>query len=93
MNEVHWEDPGPPTKGQERHTLWRDRLEPLKAQPGRWALLAEKPSRAAASTSFQNLRRRVLRVPDGDWEFTYRRRGEGWALYGRYLTHETSGEA
>ena len=82
MNDFQWEDPeavdaGPGT------SRWVDRLAPLMEAPERWANLG-----VYADSTGALLKNGTLRIPEGRWEFTCRRRGlpKGRAyLFARYL--------
>ncbi|HVE45522.1 MAG TPA: hypothetical protein VNA57_02080 [Acidimicrobiales bacterium] len=81
--DVVWEDP--PARGP-HFPKWFDLLSPLLAHPGRWALVATKPSAKAAYATKGNLTAFKVRVPPGQWEFAARKRGEGeFGVYARYI--------
>lgn len=60
-----------------RRSRWVERLEPLKAKPGAWALVltVDDPANAYSRASALNAGR--YRLPDGSWEFTARKSSKG----------------
>lgn len=89
-DQIQWREPGPSSRGLGRAAagVWVERLQPLVANPGRWAVvytatgegkLPQKASGQAAS-----LRSEKTRKPDGKWEFTAR----GAEVFGRYIGPE-----
>lgn len=88
MNEPEFVDELPYANGGGRGRKpgeWMRMLEPLMNQPGRWAIVARKQSRSVASTTAQNLRQRIVRIPTGQWEFASRTVDGEARVYARYL--------
>lgn len=81
-NGVVWEDPPEEKAGT---GVWHERLAPLMARPGVWARIAERPQPSTARTVASNLRKRMVRVPEGDWEFVSRQVDGTAYVYARYL--------
>jgi hypothetical protein len=87
---IVWKEPGPSARGTSLSQVgvWMDRLSPLVAHPGRWALVhtAELQEGAKGSLSSKGsgiaaqLRSGKARIPEGKWEFTSRQ-GEVYARY------------
>lgn len=80
-NGVVWQDP--PESGG-RRGAWLERLSPLMAEPGRWALVHSTPTTSTAGSTVHALRQGAMRVPEGRWEFTIRKKD----IYARYLGPE-----
>lgn len=88
-NSPRWEEP--PTGGPGRgRAAWVERLTPLMAEPGRWAVVASYPlaRRSAASTMRSNLTRGLVLVPAGKWEFVSRSTDTEANVYARYIGPE-----
>lgn len=83
-----WCDPPPPTR-----FVWHDVLEPLLAEPHRWALVREYDRYKSATDAIRALRRSAIGkghvvIPPGRWEFVQRQIEEGqarWGVWARYL--------
>jgi len=91
---IRWEDPPP----SEYHGLgaprkWMPRLEPLMAEPGRWALVAEGLKTRLASKIVWALRsgeHGTLALPPGRWDATSRKQEDGThRIYAVYLGETT----
>jgi hypothetical protein len=84
---IVWEDPPEilnPRNVLGRPPVWVTRLTPLIERPNEWARIAERPPGPARSLA-GSLRKRQVRVPEGEWEFAARSRdGKGY-VYARYL--------
>jgi hypothetical protein len=75
---VLWRDPP-------RRTRWTQRLEPLKARPGEWARVHVTAKPEQAHSQAGALRAGKFAIPEGDWDFTSRKAGNGGEIYARYL--------
>jgi len=75
MNDGTWQ--APPVAGLN----WYAELEALKARPGDWRIVKVCPTRGAAGTTAYRLRKGILNVPDGVYEF----RSNGKNVHARYL--------
>lgn len=67
---------------------WRERLEPLKERPRRWARVAEYDAPQPCWHLANALRRGRYSRPDGLWEFRTRQietDKPGWGVWARYL--------
>lgn len=90
-----WADPPPIGGPQDPRAVWMERLRPLMAEPGRWAIIKSGLPSTCQQTATA-LRNRQWNVPPGGWEFTVRtfRRGvhvgdmNAAQLYARYLGPE-----
>lgn len=78
---IEWREP-PPLRG--RTPRWPNRLRPLMARPGEWAMVYRARNRASASTIASNLRARRSTLPPGKWEFVSR----GVEIFARYVGPE-----
>jgi hypothetical protein len=77
MADLNWQEPPPVTRGN--RTKWSVLAEQLREHPGRWALVATRPSDALATYL---RRRRGL-------EATCRKREDGqWDVYARWPKEE-----
>jgi hypothetical protein len=90
-----WEEPPDMPLGRRSHYkgLWLELLAPLLHHPGRWARVKEYTGFNAAYCAAANLRKRVVKRPEGRWEFAAKmvsKEGEpaAFALYARYLGTE-----
>jgi hypothetical protein len=88
-----WVDEVPPIGGPlDPQAVYVERLRPLLAEPGRWAII-KSGTAASCHGAAQALRLRQYHVPLGQWEFTVRTfrrgvhigRGGTANLYARYL--------
>jgi hypothetical protein len=88
--QVRWEDP---SGRRSQPGIWIERLEPVMAQPGRWARVLDCRY-ARARTVANDLRHGKVRRPPGRWDFTSRGLGDGQgAVYARYLGPDVDGAA
>lgn len=82
---VRWEDPPSPERSRAApRSVWWDRLEPLMAEPGRWARILDDIG--ASVTTPLNQRR--YDYPPGRWEFRavlHDGNRNRCVLYARYL--------
>lgn len=64
----------PPPKRSANRGIWVDRIEPLCAHPGRWALIFTAETVEQAQNAVDNLNRRRVRIPrpDHNWGFVSR---------------------
>lgn len=92
MSAPQWADPPPIGGPQDPRSVWMERLRPLVAHPGKWAVVKSGlPSTCNAIANQLRLRQR--HVPPGEWEFTVRtfRRGvhvgdrSVGQIYARYI--------
>lgn len=85
---IEWRDPAPSRRGFGSGTagVWIERLKPLTAHAGRWAVIykAEDGKTSKASGMAASLRGEKTRKPAGKWEFTSR----GCEVYARYIGPE-----
>lgn len=87
---ITWKEPGPSLRGGpgRQPGVWLERLQPLTAHAGRWAVIhtaeATEGTKATpaqkASAIASQLKKGKLRAPEGKWEFTSRQ-GEVFAKY------------
>ena len=82
MSKIQWEDPPIRTRGNSG--IWVGWLEPLIEHPMRWAMLREYSKPRIAAASAYNLRRGMMKIPPGRWEFLSRKS----KVYARYLGPE-----
>ena len=66
-------------------TAWEKRLEPLTLQPREWARVQETDTVEYAHNLVYKLRKRILNVPIGIWEFRGGKYKNGGAVWARYL--------
>lgn len=81
MSEIKWQEPPADARGRDK---WGPVADELRAQPGRWALVAEGVS-ASMSTAFK--RGRIIAFqPAGSFEAVTRNVVDGRAdIYARYV--------
>lgn len=71
--------------------VWEPRLEPLVAEPGRWALVWDYSTHAQAVSIVRELRRAASGrrprpvLPPGVWEFEQHALDGRWGVWARYL--------
>lgn len=84
--EIVFESPKSPRAGR-MSSLWTKRLEPLTARPDEWARVLEVDTKQKAYAIASDLKRGVLRVPAGKWEFAGRQAEDGVKgfVYARFL--------
>lgn len=84
-----WCDPPPQRPGG----IWRVTLEPVTAQPGRWALVRTYRRHPSAVDAVRKLRQAVegkgnVMIPPGRWEFVQRQVEPDtpeWGVWARYV--------
>lgn len=85
---IEWREPSPSRRGfgSGKPGVWIERLQPLTANVGRWAVVytAEDGKTTKASGMAASLRNEKTRKPAGKWEFTSR----GAEVFGRYIGPE-----
>jgi len=84
---IEWREPAPSRRGFGGVPgIWIERLQPLLAHAGRWAVVytAEDGKATKASGMAASLRNPKTRKPEGKWEFTSR----GAEVFARYIGPE-----
>lgn len=84
---IEWRDPAPSKRGfGSKRGVWIERLNPLTAHAGRWAVVykAQDDKASKASGMAASLRNDKTLKPAGKWEFTSR----GGEVYARYIGPE-----
>lgn len=76
-----WEPPPPRNHTGGRKRVWDPLLTPLVENPGQWAKIKEFDRPKLANSCVQNLRRKIVRVPEGEWIFISR----GSDVYACYI--------
>ncbi len=89
MEQVRWEDP--PPRHRSAAGVWFERLEPLLAQPKRWAIVYTAKNTGAISKMQHILHRRGVKMPPGQWVLAVRTVDGEHRLYARYLGPDQDG--
>jgi hypothetical protein len=89
MSEVIWEElpQARGGRGESPNGKWAPILNQLKRRRGQWARIEVKDTAGQAASTAGNLRKRIVLVPDGVWEFASRKDPESnrGFVYARYM--------
>lgn len=89
MTKIKWADPPADGRGRRRSTHWAEVADALRANPGKWALVAESASPSTA----QNIKRGTyVAFADEGFEAVSRKSptGKGSDIYARFVGGESA---